>query len=129
MSNDFDNWNTKKKQLAVRTNTPTFKEREVWWCSLGHNIGTEQNGKGRHFSRPVIVLRKFSDSQFIGIPSTRTTNTSRFYHAVQTQNDSFNLILSQIRVFDSKRLIDKIVTVSDQDFNQVKKAVKRLHNL
>ena len=64
MPDDFDKWNNKKKQLHVRTNAPTFKEREVWWCSLGANIGTEQNGKGQNFTRPVLVLRKFSTSQF-----------------------------------------------------------------
>jgi len=129
MSTDFDKWNSKKKQLATRTNAPTFKEREVWWCSLGHNIGIEQNGKGKNFTRPILVLRKFSNDQLIGIPSTRSTKTSRFYHLIQTEQASFNFILSQARVIDSKRLTYKLVTIPKNDFEDLKASFKKLYGL
>lgn len=129
MTKEFDQWNKQKKQLHMLEKPPYFKEREVWWCSVGLNVGTEQDGKGKNYSRPVIVLRKFSNHQFIGIPSTRSKKTTRFYHQLITNKEDFNFILSQIRVFDSRRLQDRIVTASNDEMIKLKKAVRQLHNL
>ena len=38
---------------------PFFKEGEIWWCHLGENVGTEMNGKGDFFTRPVLILKKY----------------------------------------------------------------------
>ena len=46
MEKDFDNWNIQKKRAQAIKERPMFKEREVWWCTLGVNIGDEQDGKG-----------------------------------------------------------------------------------
>ena len=46
MEKDFDNWNTRKKDLHAKKRYPTFKEREVWWCYVGTNIGHEIDGPG-----------------------------------------------------------------------------------
>lgn len=35
-----------------------FKEREIWWCLLGMNVGHEQDGKNENFESPVSVLKK-----------------------------------------------------------------------
>ncbi len=42
-----------------------FKEREVWYCYLGLNVGFEQDGKGDSFLRPVLVLRKLKNVLFL----------------------------------------------------------------
>ena len=34
----------------------SFKERDIFWVSIGQNIGYEQNGKSDIFSRPVLIL-------------------------------------------------------------------------
>ncbi len=47
-----------------------FKEGEIWWCSIGMNVGTEIFGKGRRFTRPVLVFKKFGSYSFLGIPIT-----------------------------------------------------------
>ncbi|MEM6429496.1 MAG: hypothetical protein AAF708_09680 [Deinococcota bacterium] len=36
---NFDTWNDYKKQLDTRKDAPRFNEREIWWCSLGANVG------------------------------------------------------------------------------------------
>lgn len=45
MSEHFDEWNSVKKETD-RLTSPIFKEREVYYMRMGHNIGHEQNGKG-----------------------------------------------------------------------------------
>lgn len=58
MEKDFDNWTQIKKGLDTEHKIPFFNEREIWWCSLGVNIGYEIYGKGYVFSRPVLILKK-----------------------------------------------------------------------
>jgi hypothetical protein len=41
MQKDFPGWHRHKEQLHAQHQTPTFQEREIWWCSVGVNIGHE----------------------------------------------------------------------------------------
>ena len=44
---EFDKWNELKKKLhnSEKPKKFYFREREIWWCSLGLNIGFEEDGK------------------------------------------------------------------------------------
>ncbi|MYE38514.1 MAG: type II toxin-antitoxin system PemK/MazF family toxin [Candidatus Spechtbacteria bacterium SB0662_bin_43] len=66
---DFSVWHRQKKTLQSRRSV-IFKEREIWWCSVGINVGYEVDGKGQDFARPVLVLKKVSNENFIGLPIT-----------------------------------------------------------
>ena len=58
MNKDFDKWNTEKKQTNAEQ-PRLYTVREVWWCRLGGNVGSEQDGSGRAFLRPVVIVRGF----------------------------------------------------------------------
>lgn len=47
-------------QLAVDKSNLYFYEKDVWWASLGANIGHEEDGKNKKFERPVLILKKFN---------------------------------------------------------------------
>ncbi len=64
-----------KNKNAVRF----FKKAEVWWCSIGMNVGVEIYGKGRDFSRPVIIFKKFDSCSFLGIPLTTQIKNGGWY--------------------------------------------------
>ena len=49
-------------------------------CSLGKNLGYEQNGSGNNFSRPVLVLKKFNNRMFWCIPLSTKQNKFDFYY-------------------------------------------------
>lgn len=70
MQKNFDIWNTYKKEIEDNPRTDFVNKRDIWWCSLGVNIGSEQDGVGEHFERPVVVLRKLSSTTFIVLPLT-----------------------------------------------------------
>src|SRR5438477_8514794 len=55
-----------------------FREGEVWWVRLGHNIGYEANGKSRKFTRPVIVLKKYNQYSFLALPLTTVTKPNPY---------------------------------------------------
>ena len=63
----FDPWNDEKKSLEKR---PVLRvhEGEIWWCSLGVNVGDEQDGKNDLFERPVLIVRKFNNSIVWAVP-------------------------------------------------------------
>lgn len=123
---EFDKWNIQKKIINDAENKNTFHEREVWFIKVGENIGFEQNGKGEEFLRPVIVYKKFSSNVFLGIPLTKVIKEGKFYSNFDFQGKRSNAILSQIRLFDSKRLKYKVGKMSVGDYNRVKEKLIEL---
>ena len=118
----YDKWNIQKKKLDLKKNTKTIKERDVFFLSLGKNVGSEQSGKGDNFVRPVLIYKKFNNSVFLGIPLSTTQNRGKYYFEFKfQQNKSSVAILSQIKLFDSKRLDRKIGKISLENFIQLKK--------
>jgi len=67
-SKDYAGWHAKKSLINGNNSKPLFYEREVWWVAIGHNVGNEEDGKGRDFARPVLIIRKFNKSLFYGLP-------------------------------------------------------------
>ncbi len=117
---NFDSWNNQKKAIDDGENKKTFHEREIWFIKIGENVGFEQNGKGDEFLRPVIILKKFSKNVFIGIPLTKTVKDTKFYANFTFKDITISAILSQIRLFDSKRLAYSIGRMSQGDYDVVK---------
>ncbi|MEK7622212.1 MAG: hypothetical protein AAB415_03465 [Patescibacteria group bacterium] len=64
MIKDFDGWNNQKKKVQKEEFAPFYHEREVWWCALGINIGSEQDGTDKNFDRPIVVIRGFNKNIF-----------------------------------------------------------------
>ncbi|MCL5010682.1 MAG: type II toxin-antitoxin system PemK/MazF family toxin [Patescibacteria group bacterium] len=123
---EFDKWNIQKKITHNSENKKTFHEQEIWFIKIGENIGFEQDGKGEDFLRPVIVYKKFSKNVFLGIPLTKAIKENKFYKVFDFHGEKSNAILSQIRLFDSKRLKYKIGKMSSVDFASVKEKLIQL---
>lgn len=121
---DFDKWNEVKKSLySYETNWIT-KEREVYWVKLGQNIGFEQNGKGDDFLRPVLIFKKFNKDIFLGIPFTSNKKDGKFYFEVSSidkEKPSY-AILSQIKLFSTKRIKSKFGKISIDEFEKLKES-------
>lgn len=62
----LDWWRT---MVVLRDERPSklFNEGEIWWCSIGMNIGVEIYGKGGRFTRPVLIFKKFTANSFLGV--------------------------------------------------------------
>ncbi len=104
MDKDYSGWQGLKPTLNLNHNLPTFQERQVWWCSIGVNIGHEKDGKNRLYNRPVLVLKKFSKYTLLGIPLTRQLKDNPYYHGFEFKGIWQSAMLSQIRIWDSRRL-------------------------
>jgi mRNA interferase MazF len=128
MEKDFDRWNEKKKHLNEHREPVYFRDGEVWWVHLGLNVGFEIDGKDDNFARPVIVLRKYNKYSFLALPLTTSPKTNRWkLHIGQIRGKQAWAVLSQLRNIDSRRLYQKIATVSAEQLGQIKKEARRMN--
>ena len=127
MQKDFDKWNSKKKNIDKHTTSNFFHEREIWWCSLGINIGFEQDGKGEVFERPVVIIKKFNNNCFLGVPLTTKEKQGKYYYNLgEVGGVNATAVLSQIKFYDAKRLTNKIETLPYTDYDKIIKALKEV---
>jgi hypothetical protein len=118
----FDIWNRSKNKIDASSTAkiPYFEEREISFISVGQNVGNEQSSSNLNFSRPVLVFRKFSSRTFIGIPISSKYKTGPYYAEIKKGGINGVVILSQIRLFDSLRMLRKETTLSIEEFERVK---------
>ncbi|HEY4476379.1 MAG TPA: type II toxin-antitoxin system PemK/MazF family toxin [Candidatus Paceibacterota bacterium] len=127
MEKDFLKWHKRKEKLHIEGARVFFHEREVWWCSLGYNVGFEQDGKGYNFARPIIIFKKFNNEVFWSIPLTRKRKSGKFYVPVDLgDSEERSAIISQLRLVDAKRLLDKLTVLKVEDYAKIQKAVINL---
>lgn len=101
---------------------------------LGINIGNESNGK-QDFRRPVLVMKKVGNLFFV-VPMTTKGKDSKFYHILR-QNEYIERYhyqipeisraqLSQVRIMDKRRFLDRIGYVHKEEFAEIKKKLREL---
>lgn len=124
---DFDNWAKLKPTLHDKDKTKVFfKERDIWWCSIGCNIGDEMDGKHEYFDRPVLIIRKFNHNIFYGLPLSTKIKNNPYYEQITFQGKNISVLLSHMRLLDKKRLQEKMGQLDTKDFNKVAKKIKNL---
>jgi hypothetical protein len=125
MEKDYQKWT--KIKTAVHNENPRvfFKEREIWFCHLGENIGFEQDGRGEQFLRPIIVLKKFNKELFWGIPLTKNEKVGKYYKSFLLNGNTSTAILSQFRLTDAKRLKYKIGDIAAVDLAEIKTKIRQ----
>jgi mRNA interferase MazF len=134
MIENLDKWNGVKKQLSKKEKLISFKDRDIFYMNMGENLGFEQNGKGESFVRPVIIFKKFNKSMFLGIPiSSQVKEGSYFFkfefekRSKQGSKISKNIaILVQLRLYSSKRLLNKIGVINKESFEKMSDDLKKL---
>ncbi len=127
MQKDFDTWNTRKKFVHNELDTLPYQERDICWCSLGINVGFEEDGDGERAERPVLILRGFSRHICWAVPLTTSQKENLYYFDIgRIDNKLSSAILSQMRPIDTKRLLNRICTMDYERFIELKKAIKDL---
>lgn len=125
--NDFDIWNELKKKIDGNQNQPDRfpKEGEVWICSLGRNVGFEQNGSGNNFSRPILIIKKFNNHMFWGVPlSTKQKIFNFYFNFTDPNNLKVSAILAQMRLISVKRLKRKLYNISQEQLYEIRQRLR-----
>ena len=123
---DFDLWNREKKivDAKVLNRRLFFYAREIWWCSAGLNIGVEADGKNDNFERPMLVIKKFNADMVWALPLTTKEKQSKFHYKLEHDTIKSWVVLTQIKTISTKRLLRKIGSISEADFQAVIKRVQ-----
>ncbi len=125
---NFVDWFILKPNLEnLNYNPPLTKEREIWWCSIGENIGTEISGKGTKFTRPVIIFKKLSKYTFFVIPTSTKIKEGSWFVSFVHNSKTMVACLHQAKIVDYRRLDDRIGALSNHDYDLIKKGFSALY--
>lgn len=107
---DFDKWYHIIKHIDEKNpvDDVLFREREIWWCSMGVNVGSEIDGKNDLFERPVLIIKKINKDLLLIAPLTSKIINDRFRIDLVHSNTKSQILIYQSRVISSKRLIRRI---------------------
>lgn len=119
MEKDFKKWAIKKQNLDNRVSLPFANERDIFWCSIGINVGDEENGKSDLFSRPVLVFKKFNENLFWGVPMSSKNKENKYYVQVNFKDGISSAMISHLRLYDIKRLIVRIGRLHKTEYDKV----------
>jgi mRNA-degrading endonuclease toxin of MazEF toxin-antitoxin module len=130
----LDDWNSLKKEISDKKQFVEVRAGEIYWMHVGKNVGTEVDGKGEFFKRPVYVYKKLSKESFIGIPMTSKPKHGSWYKSVTFFNNRNNknigfCSLNQIKNFSVFRIVEKFGTVHYEERLKIKKSLGRLLGL
>ena|ERR1700722_17663144 len=126
MEKDFTEWHTMKTLIERDNQSPLFREGEIWWSSLGANIGVEEDGKNQLFERPVLIFRKFNNDMLWGLPMTSTKKSGKYYYPISFHGQEGTILLSQMRILSAKRLIRRAGKLRKKKFLRVGNAMNIL---
>lgn len=125
MRKDFDGWNEQKKAVDAREDILLYHERDIRWCRLGTNVGFEQDGTGTGRARPALVLKAFNRHVCLVVPLTTSTKQNSYHVSVgMIGGRPASVIISQLRLIDTKRLTVKITRLNKVRFDEIRKAIK-----
>jgi mRNA-degrading endonuclease toxin of MazEF toxin-antitoxin module len=127
----FNDWNIKKQEIhfSDKTDKTYFKEGQIWWCSVGQNVGSESLGKGENFMRPILIIKKLSSELCIALPLTSKKKTGTWFEEITFDGESICVLLYQIRTFNKKRFQRKMGELDQKDFSRVKEKLETLLEL
>ena|SRR3989344_8869742 len=131
MLKKFLEWIGIKERLHTAEHKPPFfREGELWWCHVGENVGNEINGKGERFTRPVYIFKKYDRYSFLGLPLTTKDKSGTWYVRIVFQHKKpQTIVLSQGRVFDYRRLKEKMGEAGKSERQEINQAYAKLHGI
>ncbi len=128
MIKKFLEWIKLKQRLHnISAQPPLVRKRDLWWLSLGENVGSEMNGKSGLFSRPALILKKLAHGFFLVAPTTTKIHEGTWYVKINYAGKDMWICLHQIRTVDYRRLSSQLGQIGTDDFEQVQMAFWELY--
>jgi mRNA interferase MazF len=122
----FIAWTKLKITIHLSEREIYFREGEIWWASLGVNIGYEQNGKHANFERPVLILRKLNRHVLWVIPLSTKLKEHSYYYQYTYKRREYSAILIQLRAVSSKRLLRKVGVLPKDSFCELRGVIQKM---
>ncbi len=131
MKKDYKIWMPVKADIHNTDLRPLgCRAREVWICNVGENIGFEEDGKGKEFTRPVLVLKVFNRKFCYVVPLSTTKRRGKYYYPFDGKTGKKSVaLLSQTKPIDTARLSRKVGVITKEDFEIIKTKIKEILSL
>jgi len=124
----FMEWIGLKEKLHNNAGQPPHvSESELWWFSIGENVGSEMNGKSVLFSRPGLILKKLARGFYLVAPTTSQLKKGTWYVEIVHEGKPMWVCLHQVRTLDYRRLSSRLGRIDSHDFKTVKEAFWQLY--
>jgi mRNA interferase MazF len=123
MEKDFWKWHSLKTKIERRDRSPLFHEAEIWWSSLGTNVGVEEDGKNDLFERPILIFHKFNKDMFWGLPMSSIKKSGKYDYPIFIHGRERTILLSQMRILSAKRLIRRAGRLKRKKFFRVVRTI------
>jgi mRNA interferase MazF len=124
----FLEWMKLKIKIHERMHKPPYvSEGDIWWASIGDNVGHEINGKGKNFTRPVYIYKKLDYGFYLALPTTSKYKIGSWYVPIKQKGEIVTICLHQARVLDYRRLMSKVGNVDDADKLNIATGFKSLY--
>ncbi len=124
---DYKIWTSVKAKIHNNKSTLNYKEGCIYWVSIGENIGWEQDGKGKSYTRPVLIIKSFGKNLFLGVPLTsQQKNGNYFYKIGEIDGKVSTALILQMRVYDVARISNNgrpIGRLSQENFCYIKEKI------
>lgn len=126
---DYKDWMAVKSKLQKKHQDGNFKisykEGDVFWMSIGENVGYEEDGKNELYLRPVLVVYGISRTLFYGAPLTSQEKRGRFYYGVTLKGKKAFVMLNQISALDCARIEGRRMAIIPQkELRLIKERIK-----
>ncbi|MEI6022372.1 MAG: type II toxin-antitoxin system PemK/MazF family toxin [bacterium] len=119
MEKDFDSWNSIKQDIEKNKKSLYANQREVWWCSIGINVGSESCGKNELFERPVLILKVIQKELLLVVPLSTKDKDSKYHIDISFSDTKSFAQLEHIKTISSKRLSRKVGRIPKPMFEKV----------
>lgn len=125
---NFFEWIGLKEKLHVKHCKPPYvNEGDIWWVSVGENVGSEINGKSSLFSRPVVILKKLAHGFYFVVPTTTQFREGTWFIGFRHKDKYMSACLHQARSIDYRRFYSKLGRLDDKDFIRVREGFLELY--
>jgi mRNA-degrading endonuclease toxin of MazEF toxin-antitoxin module len=123
MTKKFDEWNEQKKKVESKLKPQYIHDGEVWMSYVGVNIGTESDGVGLEFMRPVVILKRVRFQQIWVVPLSTQNNEDYILlnFAYKGKINYANIL--QLKTLDTARLGYNMGKASEEDLLLIKQKI------
>jgi len=120
---NFEEWHRFEINIENDRAAPFFRECEIWWCSLGMNIGFEEDGKNKFFEQPILVFHKFNKDMLWGLSMSSKEKSGKNNYPILFLGQKRTVLLSQMRILSSKRLIRRMGAITGNELKLIEHAM------
>lgn len=101
---DFKGWAKVAEEVEGREREEIYKSGVVYWANLGVGVGSNEDGKGERFTRPVLLLAMVSKARALIVPITSQVKEGVNYREILVAGKVEYLLFDQVRTIDTKCL-------------------------